>query len=36
MAGMLEEQELGWVEARDPSRRREERFAERREEVRKR
>lgn len=30
VAGTLEEQEhLGWVEERDPSRRREERFAER-------
>lgn len=26
--GTLWEQELGWVEAQDPSRRREERFAE--------
>lgn len=29
VAGTLGEQVLGWVEAQDPSRRREERFAER-------
>lgn len=31
VAGTLGEQELGWVEAQDPSRRREGRFAERKE-----
>lgn len=36
MVGTLEEQGLGWVEAREPSRRREERFAERKEEAQKR
>lgn len=30
-AGTLGGRELGWVEAQDPSRRREERFAERKE-----
>lgn len=34
VAGTLEEEEhLGWVEERDPSRRREDRFAEREEDA---